>query len=155
MTITDVQGNAISWASAGGLGFRGSRKSTPFAAQMASEAAAKALAAEKAQAAEKAASSKTENNDISAAPIVNEDKNSRFKDKKSKDYDDDDEDDDDDFHNRKKKNEKPSSREDIFEQERKKVMKRSFEPQRRSSGKLNINSIGNDDDDDYGYHRQR
>lgn len=42
VTITDVTGNAISWASAGGLGFRGSRKSTPFAAQMASEVAAKA-----------------------------------------------------------------------------------------------------------------
>ena len=42
VTITDVTGNAISWASAGGLGFRGSRKSTPFAAQMASETAAKA-----------------------------------------------------------------------------------------------------------------
>ena len=42
VTITDMQGNAISWASAGGLGFRGSRKSTPFAAQMASETAAKA-----------------------------------------------------------------------------------------------------------------
>lgn len=42
VTITDVSGNAISWASAGGLGFRGSRKSTPFAAQMAAEAAAKA-----------------------------------------------------------------------------------------------------------------
>ena len=42
-TITDLQGNAISWASAGGLGFRGSRKSTPFAAQMASETAAKAV----------------------------------------------------------------------------------------------------------------
>ena len=42
VTITDLQGNAISWASAGGLGFRGSRKSTPFAAQMASETAAKA-----------------------------------------------------------------------------------------------------------------
>ena len=42
VTITDVNGNAISWASAGGLGFRGSRKSTPFAAQMASETAAKA-----------------------------------------------------------------------------------------------------------------
>ena len=41
VTITDVAGNAISWASAGGLGFRGSRKSTPFAAQMAAEAAAK------------------------------------------------------------------------------------------------------------------
>jgi len=42
VTITDVNGNAISWASAGELGYRGSRKSTPFAAQMASEAAAKA-----------------------------------------------------------------------------------------------------------------
>ena len=42
VTISDVSGNAISWASAGGLGFRGSRKSTPFAAQMAAEQAAKA-----------------------------------------------------------------------------------------------------------------
>lgn len=42
VTITDVQGNALSWASAGGLGFRGSRKSTPFAAQTAAETAAKA-----------------------------------------------------------------------------------------------------------------
>ena len=42
VTITDVQGNAISWASSGGLGFKGSRKSTPFASQMAAEAAAKA-----------------------------------------------------------------------------------------------------------------
>ena len=42
VTITDTAGNAISWASAGGLGFRGSRKSTPFAAQTAAETAAKA-----------------------------------------------------------------------------------------------------------------
>ena len=42
VTITDVNGNAISWASAGGQGFRGSRKSTPFAAQTAAEVAAKA-----------------------------------------------------------------------------------------------------------------
>lgn len=42
VTITDVQGNTISWASAGGMGFRGSRKSTPFAAQMTAETAAKA-----------------------------------------------------------------------------------------------------------------
>ena len=42
VTITDVQGNAVSWASAGGLGFRGSRKSTPFAAQTAAETAANA-----------------------------------------------------------------------------------------------------------------
>lgn len=41
VTITDSNGNTISWASAGGLGFRGSRKSTPFAAQMAAEQAAK------------------------------------------------------------------------------------------------------------------
>ena len=42
VTITDVNGNALSWASAGGLGFRGSKKNTPFAAQMAAETAAKA-----------------------------------------------------------------------------------------------------------------
>ena len=42
VTLTDAQGNAISWASAGGLGFKGSRKSTPYAAQMAAEAAGKA-----------------------------------------------------------------------------------------------------------------
>ena len=42
VTLTDAQGNALSWASAGGLGFRGSRKSTPYAAQMAAETAAKA-----------------------------------------------------------------------------------------------------------------
>jgi small subunit ribosomal protein S11 len=41
VTVTDVQGNVIAWSSAGSLGFKGSRKSTPFAAQMASEAAAK------------------------------------------------------------------------------------------------------------------
>ncbi len=42
VTITDMHGNAIAWASAGSLGFKGSRKSTPYAAQMAAEAAAKA-----------------------------------------------------------------------------------------------------------------
>ena len=42
VTITDTNGNALSWASSGGLGFRGSRKSTPYAAQMAAETAAKA-----------------------------------------------------------------------------------------------------------------
>jgi len=42
VTITDPHGNAIAWASAGNLGFKGSRKSTPYAAQMAAEAAAKA-----------------------------------------------------------------------------------------------------------------
>ncbi|PKM90569.1 MAG: 30S ribosomal protein S11 [Firmicutes bacterium HGW-Firmicutes-12] len=42
VTITDTKGNAISWASAGQMGFKGSRKSTPYAAQMAAEQAAKA-----------------------------------------------------------------------------------------------------------------
>ena len=42
VTITDLKGNAIAWASAGGQGFRGSRKSTPFAAQTAAEVASKA-----------------------------------------------------------------------------------------------------------------
>ena len=42
VTITDLQGNALSWASSGGLGVRGSRKSTPYAAQMCAETAAKA-----------------------------------------------------------------------------------------------------------------
>ena len=42
VTIADTEGNVLSWASAGGLGFRGSRKSTPFAAQMAAEEATKA-----------------------------------------------------------------------------------------------------------------
>ena len=41
VTITDLQGNALSWSSAGSLGFRGSKKSTPFAAQMAAEPAAR------------------------------------------------------------------------------------------------------------------
>ena len=42
VTITDLQGNAIAWSSAGSLGFRGSKKSTPFASQMAAETAARA-----------------------------------------------------------------------------------------------------------------
>ena len=44
VTITDTKGNAISWASAGELGYKGSKKSTPFAAQMAAEQAAKTAA---------------------------------------------------------------------------------------------------------------
>ena len=42
VSITDLEGNVISWASSGGVGFKGSRKSTPFAAQMAAEKAARA-----------------------------------------------------------------------------------------------------------------
>ncbi|MBE6134853.1 MAG: 30S ribosomal protein S11 [Erysipelotrichaceae bacterium] len=41
VTITDVQGNVIAWSSAGALGYKGAKKSTPFAAQLAAEAAAK------------------------------------------------------------------------------------------------------------------
>ncbi|MGH3922175.1 MAG: 30S ribosomal protein S11, partial [Pseudonocardiaceae bacterium] len=44
VTITDQQGNVLSWASAGNVGFKGSRKSTPFAAQMAAEKAARTAA---------------------------------------------------------------------------------------------------------------
>jgi small subunit ribosomal protein S11 len=44
VTITDRQGNALSWATAGGAGFRGSRKSTPFAAQVAAEKAGRVAA---------------------------------------------------------------------------------------------------------------
>ena len=44
ITITDAQGNAISWSSAGAMGFKGSRKSTPYAAQVAAEDAAKKAA---------------------------------------------------------------------------------------------------------------
>ena len=44
VTLTDAEGNALSWASAGGLGFGGSKKSTPYAAQMAAETACKAAA---------------------------------------------------------------------------------------------------------------
>ena len=69
--------------------------------------------------------------------------------KKAKDFDDDD--DDDDFNERKGR--RVSSKDEVFEQERKKIMKRSFEPQRRNS-KLsvhNFSSDGDDDDDDYGF----
>src|SRR5690606_41804795 len=47
VTITDPNGNAISWASSGNLGFKGSRKSTPYAAQMAAESAARARSEER------------------------------------------------------------------------------------------------------------
>ena len=69
------------------------------------------------------------------------------KSKKSKDYDDEDDEED----NRFDKTKKVLTKEETFEQERKKITKRSFEPQRRS-GKLNMNSLmGADEDDDYGY----
>ncbi len=69
--------------------------------------------------------------------------------KKSKDYDDDDDEDEERFD---KSSKKVLSKEETFEQERKKIMKRSFEPQRRG-GKLNMNSLmgSSDEDDDYGF----
>ncbi len=71
-----------------------------------------------------------------------------YKSKKNRDYDD--EDDEDDFSSRHKKT---SSREDAFEQDRKKVTKRSFEPQKRGGGKFNVNNYmaDDEDDDDYGF----
>ncbi len=69
--------------------------------------------------------------------------------KKSKDYDDDDDEDEERFD---KSSKKVLTKEETFEQERKKIMKRSFEPQRRG-GKLNMNSLmgSSDEDDDYGF----
>ncbi len=111
------------------------------------EAQAKALMEEAARKAEEEKAQQQAETPKVQAPTANEDKNFRSKEKKSKDYDDDD---DEDYSHFKKKNDKSSSREDMYEQERKKVTKRSFEPQRRG-GRISINSIGNDDDDDYGY----
>jgi len=77
---------------------------------------------------------------------------SKQKDKKfSRDYDDDD-DEEENSRSSSKKYSRPASKEEVFEQERKKIMKRSFEPQRRG-GKVNLYNIGSgdDDDDDYGF----
>lgn len=87
------------------------------------------------------------------APVVEaEEKSFKTKDKKSKDYDDDEDEEENSSKKFRKASDLEKSREDVFEQERKKVMKRSFEPQRRG-GKVNLHSIGsgNDDDDDYGF----
>ncbi len=77
---------------------------------------------------------------------------SKAKDKRPRDFDDD-EDNDDDSSYRSQKGGKSLSKEEVFEQERKKIMKRSFEPQRRG-GKVNLHNVMgsmDDDDDDYGY----
>lgn len=87
------------------------------------------------------------------APVVEaEEKSFKTKDKKSKDYDDDEDEEENPSKKFRKASDLEKSREDVFEQERKKVMKRSFEPQRRG-GKVNLHSIGSgdDDDDDYGF----
>ena len=81
-----------------------------------------------------------------------EQKSFKTKDKKSKDYDVDEDEEENSSKKFRKASDLEKSREDVFEQERKKVMKRSFEPQRRG-GKVNLHSIGSgdDDDDDYGF----
>ena len=87
------------------------------------------------------------------APVVEaEEKSFKTKDKKSKDYNDDEDEEENSSKKFRKASDLEKSREDVFEQERKKVMKRSFEPQRRG-GKVNLHSIGSgdDDDDDYGF----
>lgn len=87
------------------------------------------------------------------APVVEaEEKSFKTKDKKLKDYDDDEDEEENSSKKFRKASDLEKSREDVFEQERKKVMKRSFEPQRRG-GKVNLHSIGSgdDDDDDYGF----
>ncbi len=126
-------------------------------AQMAEEEAKKeAEAKEKA----KQEAQKSVKKDVKAQPMAGgerEDKSARQKEKKSKDYDDDYDDDEDEEVSSNKKYRRASelekTREEVFEQERKKVMKRSFEPQRRS-GKVNLHNImgvDDDDDDDYGF----
>lgn len=89
---------------------------------------------------------------ITALVVEAEEKSFKTKDKKSKDYDDDEDEEENSSKKFRKASDLEKSREDVFEQERKKVMKRSFEPQRRG-GKVNLHSIGSgdDDDDDYGF----
>lgn len=80
-----------------------------------------------------------------------------FKTKKSKDFDDADEEDDDGDSRDYGRYKKSLTKEEVFEQERKKIMKRSFEPQRRN-GKVNLHNVMggmDDDDDDYGYGQPR
>ena len=122
------------------------RKEKELAEQKAkAEEEAKRLAEEEAkkQASLEKAASKSENT------------NQDYKSKKSKDYDDEDDDEDETFYKKNKKS-APTERhvmtkEETFEQERKKIQKRSFEPQRRNN-KINVNSyMNNDDDDDYGF----
>ena len=115
------------------------------------EAAAKAAreASARAEEAEKKKTAPAEN----TKPAPSEDKPFKNKEKKAKDFDDDDDEDDDENYYKKGKkssSEKNMSRENMYEQERKKIVKRSFEPQRRS-GKLSLNSIADEDDDDYGF----
>lgn len=121
----------------------------------AKEAAEKAEAEEKKKA-EQAAEKKAAPQPNTSKPAEEKQPAVKYKEKKSRDYDDDD-DENRSFGNRKKNEffNKSSSREDVFEQERKKVTKRSFEQPRRG-GKVNLYNISDgDDDDDYGYAPRR
>ncbi|MBR2033875.1 MAG: translation initiation factor IF-2 [Alphaproteobacteria bacterium] len=105
--------------------------------------------AEEAAVAEEKAKKEAEAAAKAAAAEAETENRNKLKEKKSRDYDD--EDDDEDEVPAKKYN-RPVTKEEVFEQERKKIMKRSFEPQRRG-GKVNLHNItsGDDDDDDYGF----
>lgn len=122
----------------------------------AKEAAEKAAAEEKKKAGQ-AAEKKAAPQPNTSKPAEEKQPAVKYKEKKSRDYDDDDDDENRSFGNRKKNevSNKSSSREDVFEQERKKVTKRSFEQPRRG-GKVNLYNISDgDDDDDYGYAPRR
>ncbi len=122
----------------------------------AKEAAEKAEAEEKKKE-ERAAEKKAAPQLNTSKPAEEKQPTVKYKEKKSRDYDDDDDDENRSFGNRKKNevSNKSSSREDVFEQERKKVTKRSFEQPRRG-GKVNLYNISDgDDDDDYGYAPRR
>ncbi len=99
--------------------------------------------------AEKAKTEQTKTSQPMSEPEKENDFRNKSKDKRNaKDYDD--EEDEEEISSSKKYN-RPITKEEVFEQERKKVMKRSFEPQRRG-GKVNLYNIGtDDDDDDYGF----
>ncbi len=111
--------------------------------------AAAAAAAEAEEKAKKDAAEKAKQQ-AEIATESSADSRSKNKDKKSRDFDEDY--DDDEAFSSSKKNAHQTSKEEVFERERKKIMKSSFEPQRRG-GKINIHSIGSgdDDDDDYGF----
>ncbi len=85
-----------------------------------------------------------------SVPVIDEDRAHKSKEKKAKDFDEEDEEDVAVGSRFKKPVDRSMSKEEVFEQERKKVMKRSFEPQRRG-GKVNLHAVIDDEDDDYGF----
>lgn len=121
--------------------------------QEAKEAQERAKEAEKKAEEEKKAKAQQASKQNAQRPQPEEKPTPKYKEKKSRDYDDDD--DDDSSYNGHRKNDFSSNRalskQETFEQERKKIMKRSFETQRRNT-KVNVYNISDgDEDDDYGY----